>query len=61
MSHIERENKVAKFWIEPVRLSRSGGFNSHELNNIQRHVSDNKELIIKKRLFDFSDSIFLFN
>ena len=46
--HIENENKIAKFWIEPVRLAQSGGFNSHELNTIQRHVNDNKELIIEK-------------
>ena len=24
--HVEREDKVAKFWLDPVRLSHSGGF-----------------------------------
>lgn len=23
--HVEREDKVAKFWLNPVRLARSGG------------------------------------
>lgn len=29
--HIEREDKVAKFWLEPVRLHASGGFSRSEI------------------------------
>lgn len=32
--HVERESKVAKFWLDPVRLARSGGFSSNELSRI---------------------------
>ncbi|MGV8711136.1 MAG: DUF4160 domain-containing protein [Nitrosomonas sp.] len=24
--HVEREDRIAKFWLEPVRLQSSGGF-----------------------------------
>src|SRR3989304_2044126 len=24
--HVEREDKIAKFWLDPVRLQTSGGF-----------------------------------
>jgi len=36
--HIERDDKVAKFWLDPVRLDKSGGFNQSELRNIERIV-----------------------
>lgn len=32
--HVERENKVAKFWLEPLRLQRIGGFSRAEIGRI---------------------------
>lgn len=29
--HIERNDKIAKFWLEPIRLQSSSGFNRIEL------------------------------
>lgn len=44
--HVEREDKVAKFWLEPVRLQRSGGFSRPEIGRIQKLVSTHhKELL----------------
>lgn len=40
--HVQRERSVAKFWLEPVRLDRSGGFGRHELMDIQRIVAENR-------------------
>jgi hypothetical protein len=31
--HVERDAHVAKFWLEPVRLARSGGFGRAEIRN----------------------------
>ena len=45
--HIERDDRVAKFWLDPVRLQRSGGFGSGELNRIRRLVEDNREDLIR--------------
>ena len=39
--HVERDDNVAKFWLDPVRLEQSGGFGSTELRRIQRIVEDN--------------------
>ena len=33
--HIERDDKVAKFWLEPIRLYTSGGFSRAEIGRIQ--------------------------
>jgi len=33
--HVERDNHIAKFWLNPVRLQNSGGFNRRELAKIQ--------------------------
>ena len=38
--HIEREDKVAKFWLDPVRLQSSGGFSRNEIIRIQKVVGD---------------------
>jgi hypothetical protein len=37
--HVEREDRVAKFWLNPVRLQRSGGFSRTELVRIQKVIS----------------------
>jgi Domain of unknown function (DUF4160) len=36
--HVEREDKVAKLWLSPVRLQESGGFSRSELNRIRQLV-----------------------
>jgi hypothetical protein len=32
--HVERDEHVAKFWLDPVRLARSGGFKAAELRDV---------------------------
>ena len=32
--HIERENKIAKVWLDPIRLQNSGGFSRSEINRL---------------------------
>ena len=32
--HVEREDKIAKFWLNPVRLQGSGGFSRAEIARI---------------------------
>jgi len=43
--HIEREDKVAKFWLDPVRLQSSGGFSRNEILRIQRIVGEQQSLL----------------
>lgn len=37
--HVEREDKIAKFWLDPIRLQRSGGFSRQEIGRIQKLLS----------------------
>ncbi len=53
--HVEREDKVAKFWINPVRLETSGHFNRSELVKIFTLVEKNQELIKEKWYEYFSN------
>ncbi len=45
--HIERDKNTAKFWLGPVRLCSSGGFNRDEINKINKIVEDNKEHLLR--------------
>jgi hypothetical protein len=36
--HVESGDKVAKFWLDPVRLQSSGGFNRTEINKIHKMI-----------------------
>ena len=38
--HVESEAKIAKFWLEPLRLQRSGGFNRMEISKMQKIVEE---------------------
>ncbi|MBI4285157.1 MAG: DUF4160 domain-containing protein [Chloroflexi bacterium] len=40
--HIRRDENVAKFWLAPVRLERSGGFSRLEITIIQRMVDEHQ-------------------
>ena len=37
--HVERDDKVAKFWLDPLRLQRSGGFSRKEISRLQKLLS----------------------
>jgi len=41
--HVGSENRVAKFWLQPVTLQTSGGFSKTEVGRIERLVEDNSE------------------
>jgi hypothetical protein len=38
--HIERDDRIAKFWLDPIRLQRGGGFSRVEITRIERLVGD---------------------
>jgi hypothetical protein len=45
-AHVERDNSVAKIWLEPIRLERSGGFSASELRRIEKMVADHHEQLM---------------
>ena len=42
--HVERNDNIAKFWLDPLRIDNSGGFTRKEINEILKLVQTNKEL-----------------
>lgn len=46
--HVEHGDKVAKLWLEPVRLASSEGFRSHELTKLRAMVLEHKNLFVEK-------------
>jgi hypothetical protein len=46
--HIEKDGKTAKFYIDPIGLVKSRKFNSSELKEIRKLVTEEKNLINKK-------------
>ena len=46
--HIEKQNKTAKFNLEPIELIRSRKFNAAEIREIRKLVEHNKALFKQK-------------
>ncbi|MCX6999545.1 MAG: DUF4160 domain-containing protein [Candidatus Sumerlaeota bacterium] len=46
--HVERGNDIAKFWLDPVRLQRMGGFNRTEIGKIQKIIKENQNALLRK-------------
>jgi hypothetical protein len=40
--HVERDDSIAKFWLDPIRLQSSGGFSRVEIVRIERLVNDHR-------------------
>ena len=45
--HVARETKVAKFWLNPVRLASNLGFSENELRRIEPLVSEHRLHLLK--------------
>lgn len=46
-AHIGKGDKQAKYWIDPIRLARSGRFRDHELNEIERILAKNQASLLR--------------
>ena len=46
--HVEFGGRYAKFWLNPVLLTRSRDFNSSELTYLRKLVENNKTLLLEK-------------
>ncbi len=45
--HVEREDRIAKFWLDPIRLQRSGGFSRIEIGRIEKFIAANHNRLIE--------------
>jgi len=46
--HVRQENKVAKFWLDPVVLQKAGGFSRTELSKIADLIDENREYLLER-------------
>lgn len=40
--HVERDDKIAKYWLDPIRLQSSGGFSRKEVSRIQKIIQEHQ-------------------
>ncbi len=45
--HVERDDNIAKFWLDPIRLQSSGGFSRTEIARIQRLVAEHQSQLLE--------------
>jgi hypothetical protein len=46
--HVRRENMVAKFWLDPLALQRTGGYSRTELNTIAAMVQEHRNEFLER-------------
>ena len=46
--HVESAGNYAKFWLRPVALARSVGYNAHQLRRLRRLVEAHSEFFEEK-------------
>ena len=45
--HIQRDDNIAKFWLDPIMLHSSGGFRRQEINEIHKLVIKNRTSLVE--------------
>ena len=45
--HVERDNNVAKFWLDPIRMEKSGNLRSSEIRDIERVLVENQRRLLE--------------
>lgn len=45
--HVERDRRIAKFWLGPVVLAKNRGFPGHELTAIARIVAKHESVLME--------------
>ena len=46
--HVDRDDKSAKYWLQPVAFARNYGFSSRELNKVESLVKENRQLLLEE-------------
>jgi len=53
--HVERDDKLAKFWLNPVRLQYSRGFNRVEIQRLEAIIQEQRSKLLEAWDAYFSD------
>jgi hypothetical protein len=46
--HVQEGNRVAKFWLTPVRVANYGGFAKHKINELKRIVTRDRNEFLRE-------------
>ena len=46
--HVETAENYAKFWLEPVALARSTGYNAKELRELRGLIEERRDLFLRR-------------
>lgn len=44
--HIGKENREAKYWLDPIRMARSGRFKPIELGEMERIIGQHQRFLL---------------
>ena len=53
--HVERDDRIAKFWLDPVRLARIGVFRANEIATVITLVSEHRDTLLEAWHRSFGD------
>ena len=53
--HVEKAGSSAKFWLDPVALSRNIGYSDRELNRLHDKIVEHQDQLLKAWHDYFSD------
>jgi len=45
--HVGSAGRIAKFWLEPVKVARTSRFTPKELREIERIIDDNHDFLLR--------------
>jgi hypothetical protein len=45
--HVEHDDCEAKFWLDPVRVERTRGFDRKEINRIRELIEEHREQLLE--------------
>lgn len=45
--HVVRDENIAKFWLEPIRLQGSGGFSRVEITKIRKIINEHHSKLLE--------------
>lgn len=45
--HVERDSRVGKFWLAPVRLQSSSGLRRSEIRGIERMIENHQTMLVE--------------
>ena len=52
---VQRDNHVAKFWLDPVALDSSGGMRAYEIRHVERIIEQHESSFLRERDVRFND------